>query len=1573
MAEEDKKKRGPLDKAAEVPDVVDVFTPAVTETKKGGLKIDRSKVTPVFDYGQVFTEDNIKTIEEQFGSKINQLDQFNIKDSKELVKVMNGVVSPQRIYFENPNLPPIEVSQFTDAWNRSRIDDLRKKEMMGEDVSILEQVGILKEQEREKPKEAKYFIGGNTQATRAKMFLDYLDKTDINPLDKVKLINRQVLGTGQDAEKLFERLGLKDQYTKFTNIAEKGALRFAELPRTVLDALGTMYGYVGEYGFAGGRKLAEGLNIVPEDYIPKFDEAGQVISRGFFQDFFLINSDARDAYRRAIGPDAVENYQRLLAQDGIILTKGQARDVMNFNFTSTGRFLEHAPTLVAEVMTVLGFARRGAKKVYEEVKKHESLNPGMTKPEVLNSFVAKKVKPGSFFSKMREKIISKRIKRGQEISEAEKPLEQRVLFQEAKKAKELAEDDYLNALQSKLGKDQTIFDEASIAKEFADVKAKRLFYEQKKYELFAIQNAGNTPKWVAESYRETGMFAGFVGLSGQYLQNLGFNQDFSYLAGATGAIGYGLISGALTGGRAIDQYLDIVNPDSSSVFYKYLDNVEQLGFDSTEEIVAFLRNPVLDNLSPKSRKMANKLSTTLNGVDEQFRPQLVANIEYYFDFKKRLKDKGIDSNLITEGLGSITGIGIFTAIEDSFISSVDYSDLLNKKTMPTFIKLQEKKEKLHANLTKVYEEIFKSGKYDINDPELSQIRVNVENVLKDLQERNQSNMTLMEGFVAFKKSMLDNMLDGGEIPNVKFLKGGPKELSDIHDSLLDDAELLLQKKLQQANVAPLSIGQDIKSYTQYVADIENMQRDIETHMFKSLSVYDSTIDSSLANIVPVTKETIKTTKKDGELEPVLKGKKAQVKKETVNVQKYVNEDATLARMVLTAKNNAQTNARIPMIEFDAKYKNLRIDATDFVFSFIDESRMVTRGTKQLVGQALPRYVDYKIVNIINKRAAEVMDRYEIDPKNVIESMRKEGYDTANITNIDMLKFLREGTDEIPPLNIGIGFSMADTTRLYDFFNARAAKSTDNVIPFARYRDKAEGLFNNVVSTNGVKLQQTSDIFKELNRLKKLYFAKKIGVFDTKGKTSYNWANPRRSADQDNVENPGGMEWSKENHPRTWISVQKVLEGKNIQDINNTLIETFGDVTVSGNIVNREIGKNNIYRANLQLIANIKYKKAIRDLQNQELSATEFTRKRIELENNLTNAFKVRKLEFGSDNVESLFDARAVQEDTFELSRRAKENKDIQLKVAEIQESVAIEATQQKNVINQELLKQRNRVNELIQGQNFNTPKEFFERFFLKDDGYEKLNEYKKEVVNAKLMTEEQFNKAARSIFSRYVKGTFLKPTGRFKPLLNKGGAKPDIVKEVDTDFQQLNDFLNNDELKKNMIKSGYFTEDHIKTLELVNEVLARQKKIDVDRAKFTGQPTGLSIESYISRFYAINRNVVSPKYVGTEALIQNLRMTNHRLLEEMFTDQKVAEAVADLIMRGDKLSDARVIQIDSILKVIAVRAAVEYRETAQEDIAREQMRFEIPKQRRSMKEQMDELSNIDRYKSPKFVPQAPFR
>ena len=66
------------------------------------------------------------------------------------------------------------------------------------------------------------------------------------------------------------------------------------------------------------------------------------------------------------------------------------------------------------------------------------------------------------------------------------------------------------------------------------------------------------------------------------------------------------------------------------------------------------------------------MAKTINTVSDEFRPELV-NIEYYFDLKKRLMDKGIDPSNISEGLGGITGLAYFTAIEDSFISSIDYA------------------------------------------------------------------------------------------------------------------------------------------------------------------------------------------------------------------------------------------------------------------------------------------------------------------------------------------------------------------------------------------------------------------------------------------------------------------------------------------------------------------------------------------------------------------------------------------------------------------------------------------------------------------------------------------------------------------------------------------------------------------------------------------------------------------------------------------------------------------------------------------------------------------------------------
>ena len=68
------------------------------------------------------------------------------------------------------------------------------------------------------------------------------------------------------------------------------------------------------------------------------------------------------------------------------------------------------------------------------------------------------------------------------------------------------------------------------------------------------------------------------------------DQDFSYLAGGVGTTG-GLGLLLFTGGRIVDGYEDLVNPDTSKFLYKYLDEVEGMGLKTKEEIMAFLRNP----------------------------------------------------------------------------------------------------------------------------------------------------------------------------------------------------------------------------------------------------------------------------------------------------------------------------------------------------------------------------------------------------------------------------------------------------------------------------------------------------------------------------------------------------------------------------------------------------------------------------------------------------------------------------------------------------------------------------------------------------------------------------------------------------------------------------------------------------------------------------------------------------------------------------------------------------------------------------------------------------------------------
>lgn len=86
-----------------------------------------------------------------------------------------------------------------------------------------------------------------------------------------------------------------------------------------------------------------------------------------------------------------------------------------------------------------------------------------------------------------------------------------------------------------------------------------------------------------------------------------------------------------------------------------------------------------------------------------------------------------------------------------------------------------------------------------------------------------------------------------------------------------------------------------------------------------------------------------------------------------------------------------------------------------------------------------------------------------------------------------------------------------------------------------------------------------------------------------------------------------------------------------------------------------------------------------------------------------------------------------------------------------------------------------------------------------------------------------------------------------------------------------------------------------------------------------GVPRSLSIESWISRIYAINRNVVSPKYVATEALLQSFRTKQHNTFKEMLENKDAAELILKMLETGKPPKGKEAIRFYKMLVSAAAR------------------------------------------------------
>ena len=87
-----------------------------------------------------------------------------------------------------------------------------------------------------------------------------------------------------------------------------------------------------------------------------------------------------------------------------------------------------------------------------------------------------------------------------------------------------------------------------------------------------------------------------------------------------------------------------------------------------------------------------------------------------------------------------------------------------------------------------------------------------------------------------------------------------------------------------------------------------------------------------------------------------------------------------------------------------------------------------------------------------------------------------------------------------------------------------------------------------------------------------------------------------------------------------------------------------------------------------------------------------------------------------------------------------------------------------------------------------------------------------------------------------------------------------------------------------------------------------QQRKGVRGVVIDGIAQGLSIESWISRIYSINRGVVSPRYVAAEAMVKAIQMQGVSMVEMLLADKQFARLTLKILNSDQPLTEADNVQ-----------------------------------------------------------------
>ena len=918
---------------------------------------------------------------------------------------------------------------------------------------------------------------------------------------------------------------------------------------------------------------------------------------------------------------------------------------------------------------------------------------------------------------------------------------------------------------------------------------------------------------------------------------------------------------------------------------------------------------------------AEKLAANLANFDDTFRNGVMQRVNYFNQLADGLRQEGIPSNLLERSASHIINLSVLQTLEEGMRIGLDAPQTAEfRGAMEALEQNKSAQQELIAELRGLFTRLGQSEGAAVEGTAANKLYTTVGAAIESAEGKIQQLDSDLGVLNANYEKVVLGMIEGTpEGSTARIAPGSEASMAQVFDNLNGYGVQHLTPEAAAAMKASI----DTKADNQATSIMHQASQTITSALPTTTNRAKDTVSSFVFGAEPsevqppaAASEGLPLFRKPGDLLALLLESK---------------HSADKANAALPFKSlNGQIFRRVtPEGEFPVNGAAFA-DGGPILDGIFDALK--TKDNAEFLVMLNPNAINYgpmsKIITTLNDSANHVISQLaakrNIEPEKVLESI--EARAAKNQVELDRnmprslaaVNFLRReaeeagGTLEVLPLNFIQLKELREGVNSMGMSAERAGKGSA-AFTFLNLRNRADAAFdrftivtpdgeripaNNLVATitmpNGeqrdVTVRQGLDIARGAwTQYKKKYNDEEL-IRRWMGFDDYK--NGARVTTDANADTPLGMSYGK-NKPNTWINVEAWAKKSPEQQANDMLVlsNIFGvDTVIDGSTVKR-INIDTPQGAAFKEVMSAIYRDFIvTRLERGDLSFTEFE----DISRKFESAF------VGVNNAGTeiqIVDTNKVFNRLMNFSEGSVGR-----------ENYRRGMDMYKNAAQNEALRVKQEVSVVRKGldssvrflQNFSSDRVDAKNLAatLIGGGESRVVQLKQHLKTADGLSDAEINTVLKGVLTEAFESQVFKGTNVYVPNVGNGT----IVQKFEVDLQALNTLMGMDNPEVASVVKQIVGEEAYETYSKVLRFMSEQdQKVKTEGVRFTGIPREFSVESYISRFYAINRGVVSFRYVGTEAILQQMRNNNMSMLTQMISNPRVGELFLEMVRTGRPL------------------------------------------------------------------------